>query len=119
MITEQELVSELMPDELAKRLVHAMAEFEGSFDDLIEAVGMIVVGRVYGWKVMRLVSSRRRWQMASKWIGDPKLLANDVGKLADRSLGWRTVGHLKGFWDFVSGRASRDDLPLKERKMVS
>lgn len=118
-ISKEQLVKEILADDLPEKLAQVMADFHGSADDLIEAVGMVIVGRLYGWKVVRLVSSNRRWQVASRLFGDPKLLMKEEGTLVGKASGYLMVRRLGGFWDFISGKVSRDDVPLKERKMVS
>jgi len=108
MITDKEL-----KDEIDK----VSTEFHGQIDDLYQAVGMIVVGRLYGWKVMRLASPRSCWTKAFKLFGDPKKLMPERGLLAHKSLGLRVCDAVGDYWEFVRGNeAYRID--RVERKAV-
>ena len=118
MITHKELARDLLPEDLALKVVLATEDYEGQIDHFYEVVGMIVVGRLVGWKVMRLVSSRRCWDLASKLFGDPKELMPERGQYAYRSVGLAIIDRIGGYWDIISGKASRDEIPLLERKMI-
>jgi hypothetical protein len=92
--------------EQAEQIEQVCTDFQGQLDDLYKAVGMIVVGQLYGWKVMRLVSSRSTWTTATKLFGDPKTLMEDEGKLWKKSCGYSFIKQSeKLYWDFVRGHA--------------
>jgi hypothetical protein len=105
MITDKELMIKI--EDVTK-------EYSGLIDHLYEAVGMIVVGRLFGWRVMRLVSSRRCWSLASEIFGDPKELMPERGRYAHKSYGLRIVDAVGGYWDFIKGK--RDAMLLQDRK---
>jgi hypothetical protein len=87
MITEDELAKDLIPEDLAKKIVHESVEFVGQIDDLYHAVGMIIIGRLYGWEVMRIAAPRRIWTVATEHFGDPKELMPRRGELSHKSIG--------------------------------
>ncbi len=115
MITNEELSDELVPKELADKIVNATVEFHGQIDDFYAAVGMIVVGRLVGWKVMRLVASRKCWATASKWFGDPKLLMKERGPLAHKSIGLKIADKFEEYWEYVRGHKH---MALEDRRAV-
>jgi hypothetical protein len=94
-------------------------EFSGQIDDLQAAVGLLVVGRLYGWRVMRLVSPKRDWTNTTKIFGDPKQLLPERGVLAHKSNGLLIVEKIGGYWEFIRGSTSRDDLPVNQRRFIS
>lgn len=104
--------------EMLKKIEEVSTNFVGQLDDLQAAVGMLAVGRLYGWRVTRLISSKRHWSVACKLFGDLKELLPERGVLAHKSVGLAIVDKAGGYWDVVSGAASREGLPLHERKMV-
>jgi len=111
---------ELMNDkELMIKIDEVTTKFNGQFDDLTAIVGMVMVGRLYGWRVVRLVNSRRHWMLACKKFGDLKLLLPERPDLADKSVGLRVVETVSDYWDFINGAVSRDVLPLHERKKIA
>ena len=103
-------------EELLKKIEELSGTYNGQLDDFYQAVGMIVVGRYFGWRVMRLVSSRKCWMTASKLFGDPKNLMKDREKYATRSKGLAFIDSVGGYWDFIKG--NREAMPLEQRKMV-
>lgn len=78
-------------------------EFKGQLDDLYKVVGMLVIGQLYGWRVMRLVASRSVWTRTIKLFGDPKLLMPERGRLAHKSLGLKAVDAVDAYWDVIKG----------------
>ena len=47
-----------MNDEQLKELIERVcSEYHGQLDHLYQAVGLLVVGQLYGWRVMRLIST--------------------------------------------------------------
>lgn len=107
MMTDEQLL-----DEIKK----VSTGFHGQIDDLYKAVGMIIVGRLFGWKVMRLASPRSTWVKATELFGDPKLLMKDEEDLAYKSFGLHVCKEAKKYWEFVRG-----DLPITtiERKNIT
>ena len=109
----------MMTDEaLMVKIEEVTKDFSGQLDQLYEVIGMIVTGRLLGWRVMRLVSSRRCWKMATELFGDPKLLMLERGVYYDKSLGMKIIDTTGDYWDVISGRGNRDALPLHNRKMI-
>lgn len=109
MIDEQEMI---------RKIEQVSIDFVGQLDDLQVAVGMLVVGRLYGWRVTRLISSKRHWAVACSLFGDLKELLPERGVLSHKSIGLSVIDKTGEYWDFVSGRGNRDALPLHQRKMV-
>lgn len=126
LITDQELMEKFGKTEkelkemvvLYSKIEQVCTDFTGQIDHLYEVVGMVVAGRLFGWRVMRLVSSRRCWTLAFKLFGDPKLLMPERGSLTRKSIGLDIVDGIGRYWDVISGKSNRDDLPLHERKFL-
>ena len=111
---------EMMNDEeLIMKIDVVTKNFKGQLDDLTAVVGMVMVGRLYGWRVIRLVNSRRHWVLACKLFGDLKELLPERGYLAHQSVGLAIVDKAGDYWGIIKGEASRDILPLHERKKVA
>jgi hypothetical protein len=104
--------------ELMRRIDEVSADFHGQFDDLQAAVGLVMAGRIYGWRVIRLAGSRRHWMVACKLFGDLKEILPERTALSDKSLALRFVDTAGNYWDIVAGNIGRDALPLQERKMI-
>ncbi|MEI2802150.1 MAG: hypothetical protein V9E84_00065, partial [Trichococcus flocculiformis] len=81
--------------------------------------GCLVVGRFFGWRVVRLTVSRRMWMLVSRSFGDPKEWMPERGPLARKSLGLKVVDKLGDYWDFINGAISRDGLSERDRKTIT
>jgi len=110
----------MMTDEQIIKIINEKsADFHGQLDDLQVAVGMLAVGRLYGWRVTRLISSKRHWSVACKLFGDLKELLPERGVLAHKSVGLAIVDKVGDYWGIIKGEVSLDDLPLHERKKAA
>ena len=89
--------------ELFELFDKVVSDYSGQIDDLSDAIGLIVIGRFFGWRVARLVSPSKTWTKATRLFGDPKLLMPERGRYAHKSLGLRIVDRLGGYWDYIRG----------------
>lgn len=101
-----------------KRIDEVCEGFKGQFPDLFQMVGIVVIGRHFGWRVIRLVVSRRMWTMVTRAFGDPKEWMPEEGPLARKSLGYALVKNIGDYWQFISGNQSREGLSVQERKAL-
>jgi hypothetical protein len=104
MMTDKDLM--VMIDEKTKT-------YSGDLSYLYEVIGMVVTGRLMGWRVMRLVSSNRCWSLATKLFGDPKLLMPARGKYYDKSVGMKIIDTTGEYWDYIK---RVKPISLQERK---
>jgi hypothetical protein len=93
-------------EELNARIEELCETHRGQLDDLYRAVGMMVVGKYFGWRVMRLVSTRSDWANAVKLFEDPKEWMRERGRFADRSLGLKIADEMGKFWEIIKGHVS-------------
>ena len=93
--------------------------FHGQLDELYQVCGLLLIGQLYGWRVMRLISTRPNWRKASKMFakyaqdGDIKSLMPEHGPLQDKSLGYQMIRNISEYWDVVKGIQS---MPKEQRK---
>ncbi|OWT66404.1 hypothetical protein [Candidimonas nitroreducens] len=108
-----------MSDEELLRLVDRIVDqYGGKLDELESAVGMLMLGRYYGWRVLLLVHSPNTIRKYQKILGLKSLkdVLPEVGVLAHRSDAWRLVEGTQNFWKVVRGqiggvRSTRVDKP--------
>lgn len=112
-------MKKLTEAELIIKIDDVTSNFKGQLDDLQVAVGMVMVGRLYGWRVTRLISSNRHWSFACNLFGDLKLLLPERTSLSHKSVGLAIVDKAGDYWGIIKGEVSRDDLPLHERKKAA
>jgi hypothetical protein len=102
--------------ELSAKIEQVTRDFQGQLDDLMGAVGLIHVGRVMGWRVVRLVGSRKHWMAANELFGDVKLLLPEETEYSDKSMGYRVVKASGRFWEQIKGVDAQMD--ITERRKV-
>lgn len=90
--------------ELLASLDAAVKGFRGDLATLESAIGMLVVGRSLGWKVMYLIHDKKTIKKYEKILA---LNIRDVlppeGKLAERSIAWKAAKKIGNFWKAVKG----------------
>jgi hypothetical protein len=99
--------------ELNAKIAELCETYRGSLEDLYRAVGMMVVGRYFGWRVMRLVSTRSDWTHATAMFDDPKMWMRDRDRFAYRSYGLHLADELGKFWEIIRGVVS---IPAHDRR---
>jgi len=111
----QEKQSQVTEQELLEMVDKVAGDFKGQLDDLYKVIGMLFLGRLFGWRVMRLVASPKLWTQANRLFGDPKLIMPERGKYAGKSVGLRLTDEAGRYWDAVKGIVT---IPAIDRKQV-
>ena len=93
-------------DDLIRLIDRAADEYQGQLDVLESAIGMVMLGRLYGWRVMLLVHSPSTIRKYLKILGLRHLkdVLPEVGVFAHRSRAWRLVQGTRNFWKAVRGQ---------------
>lgn len=104
------------PEE-AKRLIdlidEAIYDFQGNFDHLEAAIGMLLVGRHIGWRPLLLIHNKRTIRNYQEILGDidiKKFLPDETPR-STRSFAYRASKAIGRFWKAVSG-----EVPLENRR---
>jgi len=104
--------------EIMKVVDRAVGCFQGDLNDLESAIGMLLIGRHYGWRVVFLIHSPATIRKYTRLLGLKNLrdVLPEVGVLAHRSNAWRLLDDGKNFWKVVRGqiagiRSSRAEPP--------
>lgn len=97
-------MTDLSNNELVKILDSSIENFRGDLTLISKAIGALVLGRKYGWKVMYLIHSKRTIRKYEKILGVClRDVLPDVGIRADKSLAWSVAKKVSNFWKAVSG----------------
>lgn len=79
-------------------------EFVGQLDELESAIGMMMIGRLYGWKVLALIHSKKTVKKYEEILGiDIREMFDPEGPLTGKSHGYAFVQKLGNFWKAASG----------------
>lgn len=88
----------------------AVAKFSGSLEELEKAIGMLMIGYHFGWKVLLLVHSKRTIRKYEKILDiDIKTFFPAEGESARRSMGLDLAKQIGNFWQVVSGDIKIDN----------
>jgi len=79
-------------------------DFVGQLDELETAIGMMMIGRLFGWKVLALIHSKRTVRKYEDILGiEIQKMFDPEGPLSSKSNGYAFVRNLGNFWKAVSG----------------
>jgi hypothetical protein len=102
--------------DLQEKINSVCASYVGQLDELYEAVGMVMVGRLYGWRVMRLATSQRVWAHVKLLFGDPKDLMPERGVFSHKSVGLNACDKIGEYWAVVKRHV---EIPAGSKKEVA
>lgn len=92
----------------------AVARFSGSLEELEKAIGMLMIGYHFGWKVLLLVHSKRTIRKYEQILDiNIKEFFPAEGKSATRSMGLDLAKQIGNFWQVVSG-----DIKVENRRDI-
>lgn len=119
-------ITHVKSDDDVKRLIcRAAWEFKGQADDLCMAVGCLVVGRLFGWRVLRIILDGKDYakyqRILALGLDEPgefhfNKWMREKDRLSYKSVGLKLVTTAGDFWAAVKGRLS--DLPIHRRREV-
>jgi hypothetical protein len=100
--------------ELVNRINEVASSFIGQIDELESAVGMLFLGRLFGWRVLVLVHNKRTIRKYEEILRiDVRKEFPEVGPLASKSVGLGLAEKAGQFWRAVSG-----DFRLPEKREI-
>jgi hypothetical protein len=89
---------------LQKIVDEASRKFTGQFDELENAVGMLMLGRLVGWKLLVLIHNKRSIRKYEEILGiDIRIAFPEEGPLIEKSPAYAFIKKLGNFWKAVSG----------------
>ena len=104
---------------LVKRLDETIARFHGQIDELESAVGMFMIGRLIGWKLLFIIHNKRTIRKYEEILGiNVREEFQEEGPFADKSVALNLIKKLGGFWKAVSGEHKDEELKEKRRELT-
>lgn len=95
----------------------ALANYKGQSTRLEAALGALVLGQHFGWKVLRIVHSPSTYKAYEELLGVSfQETCPEVGPLGRKSVGYRFAETVAAFWDVVMGRKK---VPNDEKGQIS
>ena len=91
-------------DQIIPTIDKAIQDYRGNVSELEAAIGVWIVGRQFGWKVMLLMHDRKTLAKYEDILGvDFRTQLDDVGSLAHKSIAWKAMETVSNFWKAVRG----------------
>lgn len=110
------------PDEAKRRhdvMDQAILRFQGQLDELEGALGMYMIGRHFGWKVLYTIHTKSTVRSYESILGiSVREEFLEFGPDAKRSNAYHAINALSNFWKFVSGEV-KIDLDRDQRRSIS
>lgn len=92
----------------------AVSNFRGDVSDLESALGMYVIGRHVGWKVLYIIHSKRTIRKYEDILGIAvREEFPEIGLDASRSMGFKVLETVSNFWKAISGGE-----PIPNRRII-
>lgn len=105
---------------IVSRLDDLIVNFEGDFSELESALGMYMVGRLVGWKVLVLLHNKRTIAKYEKILGNMNIREEfePVTEFSNKSVAFDIVTKLGNFWKGVNGEYDNDELRNRRRELA-
>ncbi len=115
--TKEEVIAKLT-DEQHKQILdvqeNAIAGFTGLLDELESALGMLVMGHHFGWKVLYLIHSKKTIRKYEEILGvKVRDIFPERGPSSYRSIGLNLADKFDNFWKVAGG-----DIKIPDRRKV-
>jgi hypothetical protein len=79
------------------------AEYVGDISHLSSAIGAVMLGRVYGWRVIRITTSSKIYTRHQRILAlEFKLVLPEETEISRKSIGYMKAKELNNFWDIVN-----------------
>ena len=91
--------------ELEAKLVKAVRSYSGNSSVLESALGTLIVGQHYGWRVIKLIHNQTTYKKYEKVLGIKfQDLCEEETKISRKSVGYKIAKSLNSFWAVVRGK---------------
>lgn len=103
-------------EDLESHVNNLMISFHGDLTLLADAIGALNLGKIYGWKVLRIIYSPLTYKKYENVIGlEFNKVLPETTNYSKRSYGFQIVQEANKYWQAVSGQFKIDS---KERRLA-
>lgn len=112
-------------DEVNRLICRSSWQFKGQADDLYMAVGALVVGRLFGWRILRLTLDSKQYakyqRILSQGLDEPgdfhfNEWMRERDRLSYKSVSLAMLDTLGDFWAACKGRIA--EFPISKRRDI-
>ncbi|MFT6916296.1 MAG: hypothetical protein ACJAWL_002630 [Motiliproteus sp.] len=103
-----------LTDEQQTQLTERIAKFKGSATTLESAIGALVLGQHYGWRVLKIIHTPSTYKKYETILDITfQELCPERTELSKKSFGLAAADKLNSFWSVVMGKT-----PIKNKGML-
>lgn len=93
-----------LPDEQIKEIESRLKSYVGLTTVLESAIGALIIGKLYGWRVLRMVHSNKVYNQYEDILGIKfQDACPEYTELSDRNMGIHLAKKFGGFWKVFKG----------------
>lgn len=93
-------------------------DYKGQSDVLFAAIGALMAGRIYGWRVLRILLSGASYSKYQKILQvEFKEILPEETEYSRKSVAYKIVTKMGNFWDAVR-RMSSAEIETKKRRLI-
>ncbi len=101
--------------ELLEHIDKIATEYKGDVSQLSSAIGAVMLGRLYGWRVIRITTTSKVYTRHQRVLSlDFKQVLPKETELSKKSIGYSIAKKLDKFWDVVNSKVKIDP----DKKMI-
>jgi len=94
-----------LDEETMEQLDKAMKEYKGNGITLESALGAVLIGQVYGWRVLKMMHNPTTYAKYEKILGIKyRDICKEETQYTKRNAGMKVAAKLKIFWEIVKGQ---------------
>lgn len=93
-----------LDEELKEHLEKAIKDFRGSATTLESALGAVLIGQTFGWRMLKMIHNPSTYSKYEKILGIKfRDYCKEETKNTQRNVGMKAAVKLKAFWEIVRG----------------
>jgi hypothetical protein len=115
----KKLKKDMTTEQLVTYIDAITKDYTGQSQTLFMAIGTLMAGRIYGWRVLRILlssSSYMKYQRALKL--EFKDVLPEETEYSGKSVAYKIVKKMGNFWDAVRRSAPLDEMENKSRRTL-
>jgi hypothetical protein len=96
----------VLDEETEQRILQSLDDFRGLGTTMESALGALVLGQYFGWRVLKLLHNPATYRKYEKVLGvEFKAVCPDITELGERkSIGYAITQALGSFWAVITGK---------------
>ena len=97
-------MTEFSDKQLVEQIDKAIKDFSGNTDNLVSAIGFLMLGRKFGWRIMFFMHSQSTVRKYEKILSVKfRQVLPEIGEYSKKAVAWQALQKVTNFWKAVKG----------------